>query len=192
MEVRQEDEHGDDPFPHRRIEPQAAKGLCASTDARHAELAGESAPLEQPDAEDRLAILQGEPCDDSRDDGARRQWARSCDQQLIEAQHRERPLAQLQVRRTSPVERDHNEDDGPHRPRLYQRQRQPPRQDCGSGGGGAPRRPRPDADVADTSRRRDREEGIGRGAQRGGGEHYGERGLLPLPLRVAFPRGKWS
>eukprot|EP00665_Eupelagonemidae_sp_cell47_P017072 gene17072-biopygen2521 len=175
----------------------AAGGLCAITDRRHAGLA-RAAPLVQPDAGDRLAALHGEPCDDRRDDSVRRQGAPPCDQQLVEAQHRERPIAHQQPRRLGPVHRNDAADDHPHRPRLDQRHRQPPRRDGERGGAPAQRRPRQQADVADSPRHQGptnkadglessaapgaHEHGTRCGEQRGAGKHDGERGLLPLPL----------
>eukprot|EP00665_Eupelagonemidae_sp_cell47_P013846 gene13846-biopygen7415 len=101
-----------------------ARGLSARTDIRHRELAGERAQLVQPDADDRLAALRGKPCDECRDDGARREMARPRDQQLVEDEHRERPHAHAgHHRRINPVGGDNTEDDHPHRPRLDQRHR---------------------------------------------------------------------
>eukprot|EP00665_Eupelagonemidae_sp_cell47_P013847 gene13847-biopygen7416 len=101
-----------------------ARGLSARTDIRHRELAGERAQLVQPDADDRLAALRGKPCDECRDDGARREMARPRDQQLVEDEYRERPHAHAgHHRRINPVGGDNTEDDHPHRPRLDQRHR---------------------------------------------------------------------
>eukprot|EP00665_Eupelagonemidae_sp_cell47_P017106 gene17106-biopygen7637 len=142
------------------------------------------------------APLHGEPCDDRRDDDARREGARPCDQQLVEAQHRQRPRARGLPRRSIPIHRDDAEDDHAHNPRLDQRDRQPPRHDDESGGGPVQHHPRRHADEVGSSRhqRLTGQQGdcVARGAQRGAGEHDGERGLLPLPLGVTFPRGRLS
>eukprot|EP00665_Eupelagonemidae_sp_cell47_P014748 gene14748-biopygen7037 len=82
MEVRQQDEHDEDPIDDCFSESLAAGWLCACTDRQHAELAGEFAALVQPDAGGPLAALHGEPHDDRRDDGALRAGARPYDQQL--------------------------------------------------------------------------------------------------------------